>query len=166
MKVSRRSHRLIFIFLMLVNLGVWLLYLFTHEVWDWHRIVSLFGVILSGMAVALAYRKNIELKYANYVLFAVSICWLLIGEYMFGFLMLANTFITWHFLKPKSIVLADEGVKLPGINRFFNWGELSNFVVRHRVLTIETDQNHFLQYDIPEGFDEEAIRSFSERKMM
>ena len=162
---SRKSHRFIFLFLMIVNLGVWGIYFYAQQEWNWNRLVSIVGLLISVIAIMFTYKRNVKLSSANILLLIVSLCWIAVQEYLLGFLMLMNAVLAWYFLKPKNIVLNEEGIGLPGLGREFAWENITNFVVRHQVLTIETDQNHFLQYDLPSETQEEELREFAGRKM-
>jgi len=130
------------------------------------------GIGVSALSVLRIYRagKNKRPLFPTAVSFsALAIVWFMMPNYWLAAAMLALAFLDIVSMKKLSIMFYEDRIEFPSFPRkTFRWDELSNVILKDRILTLDFKNDHLLQQEIAEesyGVDENRFNLFCSSRL-
>jgi hypothetical protein len=152
-----KTYRLITLLMLIMN-GLIFGFVFINITASFDRKVSLLGIILNIISVAVFvtfnYSKINRLKnYSVEIGFIISaLLWLLIGKYLLAIFLLAFAVFGYFTNKKFIISISKEGIKYPSFPvTLFLWQDVVNVILKDDILTIDLKDNHLFQFTLPKS---------------
>lgn len=159
---KERTARYISVLILCINLFVFVFYIFYSS----GRIfsIALAGSAVSAVALLLFFFKTGKENIRGYpfaVLFLLlAICWMIIGKYLVAVFLLAFAMIGIYALKKLQVVFRNDAVIYPSFpKKIFEWHELSNVILKDRILTIDCKNNKLIQVVIDSSSAETIVEN-------
>ena len=168
-----RSYLYITMFILLIN-GIAFGNVFGSAVTEKIKNFSAGGMMMSGASILFIlvyfYMKKLSGYRVGIPFLLLSICWLLIGNYLFAILVLCFAVIGFYTSRKFNVIFTKDKIHYPSFPaKTFLWNEVSNVMLKDDVLTIDLKNNKLIQAVIAEGdvdeIDEENFNEFCRKQM-
>lgn len=148
----------------LLSLG----YFYLNEQGSGTKIIFIIAIVFNGFSLTyfLVNIRRIVFHLSLQVAFIVlAIFWILIGNYLFFIFLFAFAIIVKYAGKELKVVFKKDHIEYPSFPvNYIEWKELSNVVLKDRVLTIDLKNNKLIQHVLsnePRNFiDQEVFNRF------
>jgi len=156
-----------------MNLVVFVFFLFASPQ-TFLRNLSFLGFFLSALAligfVFNATTKFIRANKPEMAMVLISIVWMITGFFLAGICVLCFSIIGFYTKTTIEILFKEEGLIYPSFpKRLIPWNEISNVVLKDKILTLDFKNNKLLQAEITRDcaidIDELVFNNFCNKKL-
>ncbi len=163
------SYRRVAILILLLHFFFFIYYLLRTGI----GVAVVTGIVVTTVAIFLhfiATQKNKRLHIPASVGFLLlAAVWVMLSNYWFSSIMIILAFLDLISVKKSSVLFFPERIEIPSFpKKMIPWNELSNVILKDRILTIDFKNDHLLQSEIAEEsfeIDEESFNLFCRQQL-
>lgn len=163
-----KSYRAIALFVLLLNLAIFILMLF----YDVYRYEAASAILLTGIYIFMRLyfiRKYKQGNYLDQVLFFVLAgCWLGLQNY-YMVAALAVVGVLYHLSLQKLLFVFTPQIisKTNFPQKEYSWTSFNNVVLKDNILTLDFKNNHLVQAEVeePKNIDEKKFNAFAKEQL-
>ncbi len=163
-----KSYRSIVLFVLLLNLSLFILMLF----YDVYRYEAASAILLVGIYIFMRLYFIKKYNQGNYLdqvlLFVLAGCWFGLQNY-YMVIALVIVGVLYHFAlqKLKIVFTTQKVMKLNFPEKEYLWNGFNNVILKDNILTLDFKNNHLVQAEVeePKNINEKQFNSFAQAQL-
>ncbi len=137
-------------------------------------LLFIIGLLLNAVCwiFYIINKRHIKKNIPEIVFLVSAVIWMITNNYLIGAMLILFAIMGFLVNRKRFIIFSDDGIQYPSfVTKKFEWQNVNQVIYKDEILTIDLDNNQFIQLkienlDANEKIDEYAFNSFCKSKIV